>query len=126
MEPGELLYDGTCGFCTRSRDWIMHRIRDDSIATAAQDVSPERRATLGLSDDDLATAVYWIDASGAAYRGARGLGHALRHTRQPWRSVGLILGTAAGAVVATPFYRLVARYRHRLPGGKARCSTEHC
>lgn len=122
MEPGELIYDGDCAFCTLSKDWIMKRVADASVAVPSQSIPPVRRKELGLTDHDLETAAYWIDANGRAYRGARGVGHALRHTRQPWRTMGFVLGTPPVALAATPLYRLIARNRHRMPGGSAACA----
>ena len=124
MAAGELIYDGDCAFCTRSKDWIMRRVTDDSIATPSQAIPPVRRKELGLSDRDLATAAYWIDARGRAYRGARGIGLALRHTRQPWRAMGWMLGTAPVALAASPAYHLIARNRHRMPGATQACAID--
>ena len=124
MQPGTLIYDGDCAFCTRSKDWIMARITDGSVALPAQKIPPVRRKDLGLTDEDLATAAYWVDADGRTFRGARGIGHALRHARQPWRSVGALLGTPPVAVIASPFYRVLARNRHRLPGATEACRLD--
>jgi predicted DCC family thiol-disulfide oxidoreductase YuxK len=124
MEPGELIYDGDCGFCTQSKNWIMERIVDGSVATPTQRIPPVRRKELGLSDADLASAAYWVDADGRTYRGARGIGHALRHTRQPWRSAGWVLGSPPVGIAIEPIYRVIARNRHRMPGATEACRLD--
>ena len=124
VEPGELIYDGDCGFCTRSKRWIMERVTDASVATPAQRVPPVRRKELHLTDDDLAAAAYWVDARGRTFRGARGIGQALRHTRQPWRTAGWVLGTAPVGIAIEPIYRVIARNRHRLPGATEACRID--
>lgn len=121
--PGELIYDGSCGFCTTAQEWIMVRMADASAATPVHAFPADRRTALGLSQADLASAVTWLGSDGRTYRGARAVGHALRHARQPWRAIGWPLGSAVGGWVASPAYRLVARYRHKLPGATPNCVT---
>lgn len=57
------------------------------------------------------------------YEGADALGELLRHQPSPGhRFAGHLLSLAPIAVAAQASYRVIARNRHRLPGGTAACA----
>ena len=71
-----------------------------------------------LSSDDVESSVWWVEPS-ACYHGAAAVARALAATTSPWRVIGRIAIRRPLAWLAEPLYRLVARYRHRLPGALA-------
>lgn len=124
MARNLLIFDGDCGFCTTSVHWVARRFRDE----ADVEVVPWQRLSLddyGLSHEDVALYAWWLEVTGderRKWRGHRAAGKALRACRGVWPWLGALLLTppplswlwAAG-------YRLVARFRHRLPGGAPAC-----
>jgi predicted DCC family thiol-disulfide oxidoreductase YuxK len=78
-------------------------------------------SAIGLTEHDVATAAYWIDVDGRAHRGADGIARLLVACGGGWSLVGWFLLIPPIAWAASGLYRLVARYRHRLPGGTPAC-----
>ena len=122
------LYDGDCAFCTSCAHVIERR-----VPTRAE-VVPWQHAdldALGVTRDAAEAAVLWISAgapgaapAGSARRvdaGADAVARLLEDAGSWWRAVGWVLGHPPVLWLARPVYRLVARNRHRLPGGTPAC-----
>jgi predicted DCC family thiol-disulfide oxidoreductase YuxK len=104
-----LIYDGGCGFCTASADWIT------VPAVPWQRLDREELERLGLSVDDVGRTAWWIDARGRTFRGHLAIAHALAAGRG-WRSiVGKVLLVAPFRWAGAAVYPLVARWRRFLP-----------
>lgn len=118
---GLLIFDGECGFCTTSANWIRSTWRDPKDrATPWQLLSDEELERIGLTREGAALRAYWSDESGL-YGAQRAIARAMRAGRWPWGVLGRILDLPPLRIVGGPVYRLVARYRHRLPGGTPAC-----
>jgi predicted DCC family thiol-disulfide oxidoreductase YuxK len=111
--PPFFLYDGECGFCQRWMRWLARRVRDRVEFVPSQSV--EDLAGIGLTDEDVRTASYWVDERGVPHRGNSSIAHALQRADGIWRLVGLALEAPLVRQVAAATYRVVARNRHRLP-----------
>lgn len=112
-----LVFDGDCAFCTASARWVERRLPTGAV------VVPWQRAdlpALGLTPEDVATSVWWIDGDGR-HRGEVAVARALVAAGRPWSVIGRLLLARAVRPLAGAGYRLVARNRHRLPGGTAAC-----
>ena len=122
------LYDGDCAFCSTCADLIERR-----IPTRAQ-VMPWQFAdltALGVTQAEAEEAVIWIAPAGHGGAGGAGgevaagpvaIARLLTDAGSFWRPLGWVLDLAPVRWVAWPVYRLIARNRHRLPGGTAACS----
>ena len=112
-----LIFDGDCGFCTTCATWAGRRLQD-------VDVVPGQRvnvATYGLTARDVSEAAWWVDERGGVYRGHRAIGKALQACGGWWRTVGWLCLHPPFSWAAWAGYGLVARFRHRLPGGTPAC-----
>ena len=107
---GVLVYDGDCGFCTSAAGWVGGR------RFAWQELGEGGLARLGLTVDEARDAAWWVDETGR-YRGHLAIGHALAQ-RSP---LGRALLVPPLRWLAAAVYPLVARSRHRLPGGTPAC-----
>ncbi len=118
-KPPLFLFDGDCGFCTAS----VNRLRDDlPVFPDAQPWQWVDLAELGLSRDDVANAS-WLLAGGRRYRGHLAFSALLRmQPRVALRFAGWMLATPPFSWAARVGYALVARFRHRLPGGTPACA----
>jgi len=116
-----LVYDGDCGFCTSSADWIAARWGDDARAVPWQFLSDEELAARGLTREDVRTAVWWIDAAGGRRRGHDAIARALLAGSGWPRIAGALLLVPPVRWLGAAAYPLVARFRHRLPGGTPAC-----
>jgi predicted DCC family thiol-disulfide oxidoreductase YuxK len=112
-----LVFDGDCGFCTTSAQWFERNDRSGAEATPWQFLDLD---ALGLTEQQVSTAAYWVDDDGLR-RGHRAVAAALQQCGPGWRVVGRLLDLAPVRPFASLGYRLVSRYRHRLPGGTPAC-----
>jgi predicted DCC family thiol-disulfide oxidoreductase YuxK len=113
-----LVFDGDCGFCTRSARWIEVRLPDDVDVVPWQSI--DDLGSLGLTARGVTEEAWWVDRRGAA-GGHRAVGRALQAAGRWWRPLGWVVRNPPGSWLAGPAYRLLATNRHRLPG-----STEAC
>lgn len=129
--PGDalLVYDGDCGFCTRSVQAIERWVRPASVSF--QPWQGLDLAALELTEDQVNTAVQWCVPAGegpaggrllARASGAAALGQVLRRGSAPWQVLGTLLALPPVSWLAAGVYRLIARNRHRMPGGTAACA----
>ncbi len=114
-----LLYDGECGLCTRSVQFVLdHNGADDiSFAALQSSIAAELCEPYGIDPTDL-TSLVFIDA-GKAYRMSDSTARIASHLDWPWR-VGSNLRFIP-RVVRDAGYRLVARHRLRLGFSKDAC-----
>jgi predicted DCC family thiol-disulfide oxidoreductase YuxK len=116
-----LVFDGDCGFCTSSARWIGARLPAGTAAVPWQSCD---LAALGLTKADVTTAAYWIDDQGVAHRGHRAIGRSLIAAGGIWRPLGRITITPPVSWLASPVYKLIARYRYKLPGATDACRLD--
>jgi predicted DCC family thiol-disulfide oxidoreductase YuxK len=112
-----LIYDGDCGFCTRSARWVERL--------------PVRVRLLPWQDADLAALrttearaqheVIWVDATGRVFGGADAVAELLKHCRLPWPALGWTMSAPLLRMLAERAYRWVADNRYRLPGATPAC-----
>lgn len=116
------LYDGDCAFCARCVSLLQRHLNAPAriIAWQTLDVT-----ALGLTKADCAAAVQWA-YTGKVHAGPAAFASLLRSTTRTrdlgWRLMGRLLATPPVLAAAWPVYRLVARHRHRLPGGASSCA----
>jgi predicted DCC family thiol-disulfide oxidoreductase YuxK len=115
-----LVFDGDCAFCT-SCARLLERIGPEAEIVAWQLTDLDE---LGITAAQAAEAVRWIEADGTVRSGHEAIGAALATAGSPWRIAGraLLLPVVSPLVAAS--YRLVARNRHRLPGGTPACKRD--
>jgi predicted DCC family thiol-disulfide oxidoreductase YuxK len=116
-----LVYDGDCGFCTSVAAGISRHWRVPAAATAWQDLGEDGLADLGLARNDAQQAAWWVDPDGRRFRGYLAVAEALLAAGGWRRMVGGILLVPPVSWAAALGYRLVVRYRYRLPGSTDAC-----
>jgi predicted DCC family thiol-disulfide oxidoreductase YuxK len=109
-----LVFDGYCGFCTRSVGWIRRLDRSDRIELLPYQAAGVPEAH-GLSHADCEAAVWALGPGSERHRGAAAVNAALAAAlgvRLPMALYRLsVVGWLQDAV-----YAWVARNRRRLPG----------
>lgn len=120
-----LIFDGDCGFCTHVARRIEARWPEASAASAvaSQSLDNDTLASLGLRRSQVAEAAWWVDAQGT-HGGDRAVAAALVEAGGWLALLGRFLGLPGIAQLAPPGYRLVAKYRHRLPGATEACRID--
>lgn len=110
---GVFLYDGDCGFCTTSAHWLERHAASTSRVEAWQHAD---LASLGLSREDCAEAVQWVEDGHRAV-GPDAVAAYLQTGSHSWQTAGRVLTKPVSKRVTWPVYQWVARRRTQLPGG---------
>jgi predicted DCC family thiol-disulfide oxidoreductase YuxK len=113
-----LLFDGDCAFCTTCVGLVERRIRPaaDVVAWQFADL-----AALGVSEEQAADALLWVEPDGSVHSGHRAVAAMLTSAGPLSRLAGRILLLPGISWAAAHAYRLIADNRHRLPGGTPAC-----
>ncbi len=113
-----LIFDGDCGFCTTTANYI---VRTSSVPIAAHAWQLTDVGQFGLSEAQTADRVYLVIGD-ETFGGHLAFAYLLFIQRN-WalKAIGWLLTVPPLCWLASIGYRLVARYRHRLPGGTPAC-----
>lgn len=115
-----LVFDGDCAFCTT---WVR---RLERLLPAFPHSRPWQwieHGALGLGRDDV-THYVWLLVGDRRFRGHAAVAALLQGQRRVgWRVLGRLLVTPPFSWAAAGGYALIARFRHRLPGGTPACAS---
>lgn len=116
--PATLIFDGDCGFCTSTANFVVKHSSYPIVAHAWQLTDVSR---FGLLEQQAAERVYF-SISGQNYGGHLAFAYIL-FVQDNWalKAIGWIMTVPPVCWLASIGYRLVARFRHRLPGGTPAC-----
>jgi predicted DCC family thiol-disulfide oxidoreductase YuxK len=120
MTPATLVYDGDCGFCTRSAELARRILPAGSAVIAWQHAD---LPTLGVPAERARREVVWVSRTGRVAGGAAAVGRALIAAGFPWLLLGTLLVVPPFRWAAQVGYRVVAANRYRLPGGTPACAV---
>jgi predicted DCC family thiol-disulfide oxidoreductase YuxK len=114
-----LIFDGDCGFCSTCVR-IAQRILPADVSAIPWQRVPDLGA-YGLTPEDAAASVQWVDSSGSLASGHEAVAHLLMAAGGVWALVGRSLLLPGIRTIAAFVYELVARHRQRFPGGTPAC-----
>lgn len=113
------VFDGDCAFCTTWTRRLEARLPRFPEAQPWQWLDVD---ALGLTHDDV-THYAWVLAGGRRFRGHAAFAALLRMQPSPGlRFAGHLLVTPPFSWAAAVGYAVIARFRHRLPGGTPACA----
>jgi predicted DCC family thiol-disulfide oxidoreductase YuxK len=118
-----LLYDGSCGFCASTVQFVLRRdVRQKTLRFAS--LQGETAASIRRRHPqlDVVDSVVWLDDANdpsPCVRSAAAL-RVLSYLGGAWAAAAVVAG-AIPAVVSDRVYDLVARHRHRLSGNDPAC-----
>lgn len=116
-----LIFDGDCSACARLSRWAAAHFRRPVTVVAWQSL-PADTIPGGLTPAQLADAVGWVDEEGRGTLAEVAAAKAMVACGGLWALAGRVILAPPARWVAPAVYRLVARNRHRLPGGTAACA----
>lgn len=120
-QPAILIFDGDCGFCTSTSNFIE---RNSSSPIAAHPWQFIDVTQYGLTQAQTAAKVYLV-RDGHGYAGHEAFAQILILQRNVFlRTLGYMLMVPPLSWLARPGYSLVARFRHKLPGGTPACKMD--
>ena len=114
-----LVYDGDCAFCT-SCARLLERIGPDAEIVPWQLTD---LAELGITEEQAADAVQWVQIDGAVRSGHEAIAATLNTAGRIWRIIGRMALLPGISWMAARVYRLVADNRYRLPGSTPACAV---
>ena len=114
-----LVYDGDCGFCTRSAALARRVLPADCAVVPWQGAD---LAAVGTTAERARREALWVPRTGEVVGGARAVAAALREAGSGWALLGRLLQLPPIGPLADAVYRVVAANRMRLPGGTAACA----
>jgi predicted DCC family thiol-disulfide oxidoreductase YuxK len=118
---GVLFFDGACGMCTRSRDFLLKLNRTGDLQTEPLQAAGTA-ARLDISPDHLMERIWWLDESGQVYGGAEAANAAV--SAAIGTSLPLLVYRIPGMrFVQEAVYRWVAEHRYRFPGKTPYCES---
>jgi len=113
-----LVFDGRCGFCTRSVEWALARLRAPLRAVPYQALD---LAAHGLAEAEVRRAAQLLVPGRVPVGGHRAVAGVLLLCRAPWSALGRVMSVPPASWLAALGYRLVARFRRYLPGSTPAC-----
>jgi len=113
-----LIFDGDCGFCTRSVN-VAKRLPIDSEVTAYQFADLE---LYGTTEERASHEVLWVDRSGQVHGGAQAIARLLVTAGGMYAVAGWLIRTPPLRWLAAGVYRLIANNREKMPGGTTACA----
>lgn len=114
-----LIFDGDCGFCTTTANYIKAH---SSVAIEIQPWQWIELADFGLTKEQASAKVQLV-VDGQVYAGHKSFAMILRIQKQWWfKLLGAILVIPPFSWGARLGYFYVAKYRHKLPGGTPACA----
>jgi predicted DCC family thiol-disulfide oxidoreductase YuxK len=114
-----LLYDGECGICRRSIQWIRNRDREGRIRAIAYQEPGVSREFPEITRDELERAMQLVSPEGRRWEGADAVEQVVR-LLPVWKGLTPLFWIPGVRIVARRVYGWVARNRRRLGCG------EHC
>jgi predicted DCC family thiol-disulfide oxidoreductase YuxK len=114
-----VLYDGTCGLCSKAVQWILRHEADKDIVFAPLqgETAAALRGRFAVIPETVATVVY-VDGD-HAYLRSKAFLHLAKHLRAPWRWVHAFRWLPG--FMLNGFYRFVAAIRYRVWGRVDAC-----
>ncbi|MGK4579755.1 thiol-disulfide oxidoreductase DCC family protein [Kitasatospora sp. HPMI-4] len=127
-----LVFDGDCAFCTTCKDAAERYLRA-TLASGGWEAVPFQFADLAALDaraggrglvtlERAERELLWVTPDGRVYGGAQAAARLLMRSGGAWAYLGGVLALPPVRPLAAAVYRLVARNRHRMPGGTPACA----
>jgi predicted DCC family thiol-disulfide oxidoreductase YuxK len=119
-EHGIVFYDGTCGFCDWSVQWLLRHDEQGAFVFAPlQGSTAERYGVSPVGHDPTSIVLVLPGAVPTRLERSDAVLAILARLGQPWRT--LALARAIPRLLRDPFYRLFARYRYLVSGRIEAC-----
>jgi predicted DCC family thiol-disulfide oxidoreductase YuxK len=118
-----LIFDGDCGFCTSSAHWLARRLdrpADPNVRLVPWQFTD--LAPLGTTTERAKYEVLWVSPDGTIRGGAAAFAAWLEFRGGACAIAGYAMDLPIIRTLAAAVYRLIAKNRHRMPGGSPACA----
>jgi predicted DCC family thiol-disulfide oxidoreductase YuxK len=118
-----IIYDGDCAFCTSSAHWLavrLHRPKGPNARLVPWQFTD--LAALGTTAERTQREALWISPDGTIDGGAAAFAEWLKFRGGAYGIVGRVLDLPVIRALAAAVYGVIAKNRHRMPGGSPACA----
>jgi predicted DCC family thiol-disulfide oxidoreductase YuxK len=118
-----LIFDGDCAFCTSSAHWLAERLHRLGRSNAR--VVPWQftdLAALGTTAERAQREALWVSPDGPIRGGAAAFAEWLKFRGGAYGIAGYLMDLPVIRTLAAAVYRVIAKNRHRMPGGSPACA----
>ena len=118
-----LIFDGDCAFCTSSAHWLalrLHRSEGPNARLVPWQFTD--LAALGTTAERAQREALWVSPDGTIYGGAAAFAEWLKFRGGAYGVAGHVIDLPVVGVLAAAVYRVIAKNRHRMPGGSPACA----
>ena len=118
-ETAVLIFDGDCGFCTTTANYIK---ANSSVELEIQPWQWVELSDYGLTNEQASSKVQMV-VNAKTFGGHKAFAKLLRIQKQWWfKILGVLLVTPPFSWGGRLGYYYIAKYRHKLPGGTPACA----
>ncbi len=118
-----VIFDGDCGFCTSSAHWVARRLnRRPGPNVVLVPWQFTDLAALGTTAERAQREALWIDTYGEIHGGAAAFAEWLTFRGGAYAVAGRLMNLPLVRSLASAVYRVIAKNRHRMPGGSPACA----
>ena len=118
-----LIFDGDCAFCTSSAHWLARRLhRPEGPNARLVPWQFTDLAALGTTAQRAQREALWINTDGSIYGGAAAFAEWLTFRGSAYGVVARVINLPVVRALAAAVYRVIAKNRHRMPGGSPACA----
>ena len=118
-----LIFDGDCAFCTSSAHWLARRLHNPNGQNAR--LVPWQFTDLTALGTTAARAqreALWVGTDGTIYGGAAAFAQWLKFRGGAYAIGGSVMDLPVVRTLAAAVYSVIAKNRHRMPGGSPACA----
>jgi predicted DCC family thiol-disulfide oxidoreductase YuxK len=117
-----LVFDGDCAFCTSSAQWLADRLdRPGGPNVRLVPWQFTDLAALGTTAQRAQREVLWVATDGTIHGGAAAFADWLKFRGGAYAIAGHLMSLPFVRLLAAAVYRVIAKNRHRMPGGTPAC-----
>ena len=118
-----LIFDGDCAFCTSSAHWLARRLhRPEGPNARLVPWQFTDLAALGTTAQRAQREALWINTDGSISGGAAAFAEWLTFRGSGYGVVARVINLPVVRALAAAVYRVIAKNRHRMPGGSPACA----
>lgn len=107
-----VIYDGNCGVCTATADWIEAHDSGDRMDCIPFQTADLQAISPGLTPEMTSRMAWIVKPDGMRYGGSRAVFEILKRLPGVWGVIGWVGANPIITLIVEPFYRLFAANRH--------------
>lgn len=118
-----MVVDGDCGFCMKSAGFLQRNFSGHWDVVTSQSIDYK---ALGLTDNDVKVASWWVDSVDGRirrYPGAKNFAALLINSGRIFKPLGYLMFIPPISWIAAIVYQWIARNRGKMPGASAACEV---